>query len=83
MNSFIDSMVRWNTRHGTDEHRENGAGRLALLEYLLFGLQPVFEGMTVRAAMLFIQGVGSFRDTRTEVLGTSINLISTGLLVAP
>jgi hypothetical protein len=54
-----------------------------LIGHLPFGLQPVFKGMTVRAAMLFIQGVGSFRDARTEVLGMSIKLISTGLLVAP
>jgi hypothetical protein len=53
-----------------------------LIVYLLFGFQPVFEGMAVHSAMLLIQGVGSLRDARTEVLGMSIRLVRTGALVA-
>jgi hypothetical protein len=54
-----------------------------LIEDLLFSLQPVFEGMAVVHATLFIQGVGTLRDARMDVLGLSIRPVSTGVLVVP
>ena len=54
-----------------------------LIEYLLFSLQPVFEGMAVLPATLLIQGVGMLRDTRMNVLGMSIRLVSNGIPVVP
>jgi len=54
-----------------------------LIDYLLFGLQPVFESMAVLSAMLHIQGVGPLRYPRMEVLGMFIRLVGIGVLVAP
>jgi len=73
----LKSAVKTELTHGFNIQLQT------LIEYLLFGLQPVFEGMTVRSAMLLIQGIGPFRDARTEVLGMSIRLVSNGVLVAP
>jgi len=94
MNSFIDSMVRLNNRHSPCELRFTELKSAVkselthgfniqlhtLIEHLSFCLQPVFEGMAVRTSTLLIQGVGPFRNARTEVLGMSIKLVSTGLL---
>jgi hypothetical protein len=54
-----------------------------LVEYLLFGFEPVFEGMTVLSAMLLIQGVGPLRDARMDVVGMFIGLAGKGVLIAP
>jgi hypothetical protein len=97
MNSFIDSMMRLNTRHSSCERRFTELKSAvktklphsfnillhALIEHLPLCLQPVFEGMAVHSAIRLIQGIGPFRYARTEVLGMSIKLVSTGLLVAP
>lgn len=54
-----------------------------LIEYLDFSLQPVFEGMAVFPATVLIEGVGTFRDTRLNVLGMFIRQVSSGVLVVP
>jgi hypothetical protein len=77
------SIIQRDTGHGSEEPRETGAGGLTLIEYLLLGLQPVFEGMPVISAMLLIQDVGPLGDARMEVLGMFIRLVGTSVLIAP
>ena len=90
-----DSMVQWINRQSSCEQRFTNLRSAAktemtdgfnlllqtLIDYLLFGLQPVFESMAVLSAMLLIQGVGPLRYPRMEVLGMLIRLVSSGVLV--
>jgi hypothetical protein len=90
-------MVQWINRQSSCEQRFRDLKSVAktemtdgfnlllqtLIDYLLFGLQPVFKSMAVLSAMLLIQGVGSLRYPRMEVLGMFIRLVSNGVLVVP
>jgi hypothetical protein len=53
------------------------------IDHLLFRLQPVIKGMAIPSTMLLIQRVGSFGDTRVELLSTFISLAGSGGLRAP
>jgi hypothetical protein len=90
-------MVQWINRQSSCEQRFTDPKSAAktemtdgfnlllqtLIDYLLFGLQPVFESMAVLSAMLLIQGVGPLRYSRMEVMGMFIRLVSNGVLLVP
>ena len=76
-------ILRDSIYESAEEPSENGASGLIFIEYPLFCLQPVFEGMAVLSTMLLIQGVGTPQDARMEVLRLFIRLVGTGVLAAP
>jgi hypothetical protein len=70
-------ILRDSIYESAEEPSEIGASGLIFIEYQLFGLQPVFEGMAVLSTMLLILGVGPLRDARMEVLRLFIRLVGT------
>ena len=78
--SFI---LRDSIYESAEKPSENVASGLIFIEYPLFVLQPVFEGMAVLSTMLLIQGVGTPQDARMEVLRLFIRLVGTGVPAAP
>jgi len=76
-------ILRDSIYESAEKPRETGAGSLTLVEHPSFGLQPVFEGIAVLSTMFLIQGVGSLRNARMEVLRLFIRLVGTGVLAAP
>ena len=68
-------ILRDSIYESAEEPSENGASGLIFIEYPLFGLQPVFEGMAVLSTMLLVQGAGPFRDASMEALRLFIKLV--------
>ena len=56
---------------------------LHMIEYLLFGRQPVFKGTAILSAMLLIQSVGAFRDARMDTGEIFIRPVGHTVPVAP
>jgi hypothetical protein len=77
------SILRDSIYESAEKPSENGASGLIFIEYPLFGLQPVLEGLAVLSTMLLMQGVGPLRDACMEVLRLFIRLVGTGVLAAP